>query len=1168
MVPKNARSLASSALDRRLPTSASPPDRGPSTRATKFPTAARLGLATSLLLALATSAAWAQADSAPTSPFPTNLTRHELAVTLEPSSHRVRGVDRILIPDALLAGKEELKLTLHAGFQLTAEAGLSVLPSGAPRTSAGGAPSQEYLLRRTGATWPRPIVLEFDGVIDHPLVEEREEYARSFARTPGIIDSQGVVLSRGSGWFPDFVGVGDGLVTFRLQVTVPLAWTIVSQGQRTSHDRGESQTVVTWSCSQPMDDVYIVGGPLTEYSRAAGAVTAQAFLRTPDAALAQQFLEATEQYLRMYDSLLGSYPYEKFALVENFWETGYGMPSFTLLGPRVIRFPFILNSSYPHEILHNWWGNSVYVDYDGGNWCEGLTAYLADHLIKEGQGAGESYRRDTLKSYLDYVRAGSEIALSKFKERHSSASQAIGYGKSLMLWHMLRRKLGDDRFVDALRAFYSAYRFQRASFGDLATVFSATAGEDLRPFFAQWVERPGAPEIEMTDILASGSLVAGYQITVDLAQKQAEDPFRVDVPFALMLRGDREARFYTFSMTERTQKFTINVDRPPLFAQVDPQFDVFRRLNRSEVPPTAGELFGAPTVTLVLPTDEGPVAPEAWLPLATAWSSGDGVEVVRDSAIEALPTGRAVWLLGTQNRWRSVAEERFGTLGVVLDRGTLRVGPESVALADHSFCFVARASAETDQVIGWIGASVDAAVAGLARKLPHYGRYSYLVFQGTEPKNVMKGQWAATNSPLVHDFRIGGELDIPVVFPERSPLARPEPAFDAERLMRHVTFLSAPERQGRGIGTAGLDQAGEYVAQAFAAAGLQPGGDEGTFFHTWTEAAGPGGSPVTLRNIVGVLPGKRTEWATQSVVLGAHYDHLGEGWPDVHEGDSGTIHPGADDNASGVAVLLEVARTFAKQVQPERSIVFVAFSGEEWGLKGSRHYVSHPSARPASAARAMLNLDTVGRLGGQKLGVLGTSTATEWAHIVMGVGFTTGVEADAIPTDPGGSDQVAFQEIGVPAVQLFTGAHADYHRPTDTAEKVDSAGLVKVAVFVRETLNYLAAREAPLTPPAGDGNVQPTSAATGDARKVSLGTTPDFSFAGPGYRVAAVTPDSPAAKAGLIAGDVIQEFDGVKLANLRDYSDALKKRRAGDTVRLRILRAGKSVELTATLQAR
>ena len=202
-----------------------------------------------------------------------------------------------------------------------------------------------------------------------------------------------------------------------------------------------------------------MAGAWHEYSDHAGDVEIFAFLREADPALAGKYLEATKRYLKLYEGMLPAYPYASFALVENFWETGYGMPSFTLLGPRIIRFPFILHSSYPHEILHNWWGNSVFVEFESGNWCEGLTAYLADHLVKEGLGRGAEYRRDTLKNYSNFIHEGKDFPLAEFRSRHSSASEAVGYGKSLMLWHMLRRSIGDKRFTAGLRGFYAAYRF-------------------------------------------------------------------------------------------------------------------------------------------------------------------------------------------------------------------------------------------------------------------------------------------------------------------------------------------------------------------------------------------------------------------------------------------------------------------------------------------------------------------------------------------------------------------------------------------------------------------------------------------------------------------------------------------------------------------------------------
>jgi hypothetical protein len=315
---------------------------------------------------------------------------------------------------------------------------------------------------------------------------------------------------------------------------------------------------------------------------------------------------------------------------------------------------------------------------------------------------------------------------------------------------------------------------------------------------------------------------------------------------------------------------------------------------------------------------------------------------------------------------------------------------------------------------------------------------------------------------------------------------------------------------------------------------------------------------VGLCNIVATIPGANPAWKEECVVVGAHYDHLGLGWPDVRAGCEGQVHNGADDNASGVAVLLEVARALA-QSRPPRTIVFVAFAGEEWGLKGSRRFVTTMTAKPF----AMVNLDTVGRLGAQKLMLLGTGTAEEWKHIAMGVGYTTGVEAVCIPQDPGGSDQVAFHEAGIPAIQLFTGPHEDYHRPTDDVEKVDAEGLVKVATFLRETVAYLAERDRPLT----KAGAAPAPAG-GEGRKVSLGTVPDFAFAGPGVKVQSVVEGSPAAKAGVQAGDVLLAIDATELKTLRDLSEALKAHAAGDVVRLRVKRGTEELALDATLVAR
>jgi hypothetical protein len=1028
----------------------------------------------------------------------------------------------------------------------------------------GGVGARTYTLRPAAGAWPsnpKPR-LRFNGRIHHPLVSEGEEYARSFHRTLGIVGEEGVFLSGTSYWVPKF---GKNLVTFQITVIVPEGWNAVSQGRRTLNQPEGRSKRVRWTCQDPMDEVYLVAGRFTEYSRPAGEVTAYAFLRTPDPNLAARYLEATAQYLELYGELIGRYPYEKFALVENFWETGYGMPSFTLLGPKVIRLPFILHSSYPHEILHNWWGNSVYVDSGRGNWSEGLTAYLADHLVKEGQGKGAEYRRDTLQGYRSYVSEEKDFPLSRFGERHSSASQSVGYGKSLMLWHMLRLRLGDDSFLEGLRLFYSRQIFRRASFDDLSEIFSEVAGEDLGPFFRQWVEQTGAPALSM-----QSERVGDDRLEVRIRQDQPGEVYDLTVPLAVTVQGEAKARLLTLPVKERLSKFEFRLPAPALRVDLDPSFDVFRQLDRSETPPTLSELLGEERVTVIVPEKPRSLA-VAWREFARSWAEGasGGLEVVEEQDVEALPANGAVWVLGTNNRWRRSLIPALRRYGAGLTGGEIQVGKTKLPEEGHSFAFATRHPENPAFAVAWIGGDDADALPGLARKLPHYGRYSYLAFSGDEPTNVAKGLWPVLESPLTQVLSAASPGAAPPFgeLPPREPLGRLPPVFDAAPIMAHVRYLAADQREGRGIGTDGLREAAEYIAEAFRRAGLEPGGDEGSYFQTWSEREGPKGESVVLRNVIGVLPGKREEWRNESVVIGAHYDHLGRGWPDVRSGEGGHIHNGADDNASGVAVLLELAALLGQELEPDRSILFVAFSAEEWDRKGSRRYVETMKRWPVEECLAMVNLDTVGRLEGKKIRVLGAGTATEWIHIVMGVGFTTGIEASAIMDDPGGSDQTPFHERGVPAVQIFSGPHEDYHRPSDDVERIDSEGLVKVARFVREMAVYLSERDQPLTSSLETGG--PGRAAEKiPARRASLGTVPDYSFAGPGVRVTSVRAGSPAAIAGLRAGDVLRAIDGREITDVRSYAAVLREHRPGDKVRIQIRRGEEELSLEAELVAR
>jgi len=1061
----------------------------------------------------------------------------------------------------------EIEFLLHARLRVTrAEPAVVEVPLGDVTWLGqleGGAPGEAPAVTRYRVTLPAPgasFHVEYGGVFDFALSDLREEYTRGFRSTPGLLSASGVYLPGASGWYPL---VGQALMTFDLTVEQPATWRVVSEGAGTS--RGTDGRA-RWGSTAPVDQVHIVGGPLQLTAQAAGAVEAQVYLHESDAALSARYLAATAQYLEMYRGLIGPYPYKKFALVENFWETGYGMPSFTLLGPQIIRFPFILTSSYPHEILHNWWGNSVFVDQARGNWSEGLTAYLADHLMQEQRGEDAAYRRSTLGKYRDYVSTAQDIPLVQFRGRHSAATEAIGYGRTMIGFHALRRAIGDERFRTFLARFYRDFAGTRASFDDVRTTMEAVSGRDLSRYFADWIERPGAPAlaVQHARVSRAGSFVVQGTVT----QTQPGRPFAIDVPLVIQTTG--KAVEATVSLTGPSASFRVETTDAPVMLHVDPAFDTFRRLDARETPPSLGQLFGDAAPLVVIAAGEVPARAAAYRAMAGSWTApAHAPRVVLDTELTVLPTDRSVWLFGRANRF---AKTLVDDASVRLQSGTVTIDGQAMPLHDHAVVVVRRHPGNVARALGWIVADRAEAMPGLGRKLPHYGKYSYLGFEGDEPVNVLKGQWQTSDSPLSVDLR-DAALRRTAIAPlsiARAPLVSVPAIFSETSLRSHVTTLAAPDYTGRGVGTPGLDKAAEYLAVQFKSAGLTPVMPDGSFRQPFPSALSPTGQPTTLVNIVGVLPGSEPAWRDQSVVVTAHYDHLGMGWPNPHAQDTGRLHPGADDNASGVAVLLELARVMVASGAPRRTVVFVAVSGEEAGLLGSRHYVEHP-VLPREGIRAALNIDSVGRLGTAPLGVIGATTATEWPHVFRGIGFVTGIQTQMATQGLEASDQASFIARGIPAVQLFAAPHLDYHRPGDSADKVDIAGLVRVATVAREAVSYLAERPEPLTVTLPAVGVAPAPVAAPDAvapRRAGLGIVPDFAFAGLGVRASGLVPQSPAERAGMKAGDVLVEMAGTPVVNVSVYSDILKTLAPGQSVPIAFEHDGMRQTATVTLTAR
>jgi hypothetical protein len=320
-------------------------------------------------------------------------------------------------------------------------------------------------------------------------------------------------------------------------------------------------------------------------------------------------------------------------------------------------------------------------------------------------------------------------------------------------------------------------------------------------------------------------------------------------------------------------------------------------------------------------------------------------------------------------------------------------------------------------------------------------------------------------------------------------------------------------------------------------------------------------------NVIAIRPGSDPDpaVASQAIVIGAHFDHLGHGEVGgslADKADAKETHHGADDNASGSADLLELARALPKT---RRTIVFAGFSGEEMGLLGSAHYVKEPLV-PLEKTVAMVNMDMVGRLGKKKLTVGGMGTAAEWRALVPAAAERARIEFAGQDDGYGPSDHSSFYGKGVPVLFLFTGAHADYHKPSDTWDKIDYPGAARVATFARELVLAIDALDgAPVVQKAA-GNPHGGDLEPGRGPQVYFGSIPDYSETDtPGVRLTGVRDGSPADKAGVKGGDVIVRFDGHEIRNVHDYTYALFAKKPGDVVEVVVKRGSEELKLTATL---
>jgi len=701
------------------------------------------------------------------------IRHHELFVQIVPEQHALIAKDRLTleVPQQNTSIRFSLAPTLQIDhIALVQEsAGTESLIRDVPfELEHGSAPeSVQYIIipSQVVAAGLLKLDVHYHGVINDPPRDPRHLRFVTPSETAGHIGPEGVYISSESSWYPD---VSESLSTYALLVALPAGWTVVTQGKAGESRacpvelcRDENMVMTAWAVMQPSEALTLVANTFVTSSRDWTAKTGQrirlsTYLFPDDAPLAEEYLDATARYLDAYIPLLGPYPFEKFAVVENFFPSGLGMPSFTLLGSGIIKRHYVQPYALGHEIVHSWIGNAVFNRAERGNWVEGLTTYLANYYWHELMGdraQARDQRRLMVQSYNLHVPPERDYPVAQFTQKLDERDNAIGYQKAAMLFHLLRQEVGEQTFWRALMSLVAQYRGKHAEWRDLERVFAEESRRDLRWFFAQWVEQDGAPVLSLPDAVArpvAGGAAQTFQLEATIVQ--SNKPFRLPLQLLIHMEGDRE---HTLTVPLRSQRETIFVTLParPISIDIDPESMTFRRIARQSLSPVLNHYVTDRRRSVLTAFTDEPSHPSPFRDVATRIETQEQQKPVGERTVIAsmaqdglLPQEGSVLVLGgpeSHSGIQSILANHCGARATLNDRGVTVMGTayEGPGLAMLVSCHRVN---RPGSVVTVLYAATPQAVAKVARLLFFYGWNSFVLFKdGTV---VTRGEW-----PLASD---------------------------------------------------------------------------------------------------------------------------------------------------------------------------------------------------------------------------------------------------------------------------------------------------------------------------------------------------------------------------------------------------------------------------------
>ena len=577
------------------------------------------------------------------------------------------------------------------------------------------------------------LTLHYEGEL--PALDRKHDHRSVLGALPPMASPEGSFLSSGSGWYPRPAD----LFSYRVKLTVPHGQRALVAGKRIAESLPASTADsyrASFEFTQPADGIDLMAGPwVVREKKLTRAGQSPIHLRTffpadldATPGLAEAYLDDTKTYLERYSREIGTYPYSEFSIVASPLPTGFGMPTLTYLGADVLRLPFIRKTSLGHEILHNWWGNSVYVDYASGNWSEGLTTFMADYAYQEDESpsAATAMRLAWLRDAAVFA-SEKPGTLREFRSRANAAGATLGYGKSAMLFVMLRDRLGKKTFNEGIRNFWMAQRFKVASWADLQAAFETAAGESLADFFTPWLEQPSLPALAITQATAQAETPTKpnargrqYRLTLSFNKQDAALPLRLPIE----IQGASKRETHWVVLPAEGNSATLKLGFAPKTLRLDPEMRVWRRLEASQLPPILRQTMaaGTPQLINVAQASDANIAVNQ---LAERFFEGKPKQLVLSQLSTAQASKMPVLLAGThaeidQALTRAGLPARPASLG---RKGSAQVW----TIADQAF------------PITVISAQNAGALKAMQRGLPHYGGQSWLIFD--QGRAIDKGIW-------------------------------------------------------------------------------------------------------------------------------------------------------------------------------------------------------------------------------------------------------------------------------------------------------------------------------------------------------------------------------------------------------------------------------------------